>query len=1153
MNERDLFIAALEKPTAEGRSEYLSIACAGDSTLRQRVEGLLQMHANTGEFLQKPLVERLAEGVAALEDSAKTGRDPSAPPGGSHGLGFLSPSEQPGSLGRLGHYEVQEVIGSGGMGIVLRAFDERLHRVVAIKVMAASLATNVASRKRFLREARAAAAVCHDHIVTIHAVEESGDLPYLVMQCVSGLSLQQRIDRDGPLELHEILRVGMQTAAGLAAAHAQGLIHRDIKPANILLENGVERVRITDFGLARAAADASISQIGIVAGTPQYMAPEQARGEALDCRTDLFSLGSVLYARCTGRAPFRAGNSIAVLKRVCEEAPSLIREANADIPDWLVELINKLHAKDPAERYQSAAEVADLLGQHLAQLQHPSLADVRLQIADCGLQVKPSSQSAISNPRSPIPRHRWTLAAAVLVLLGAGLGLTEATGVSHVMPTVIRIVTGEGVLVVQVDDPAVKVTIDGQDIVITEAGALEIRVRPGDHTIAATKDGRPVPVDQPLVTISRGGRQTVKVTRERPATVASQPAWTPPPPGVLDALDPAKIPADQRFDWQPKELVQVLGTHDGRQWNQPTVVAYSPDGKLAASGGYDGHIYVWDAATLRLRRMLPGHGLRVSIWGLAFFPDSRRLLSGGEENLVRVWDVETGLEIGQLKGHTGHVWGVAVSPDGLRVLTGAHDSTVRLWAIEGEKELHCFRGHTGTVVSVAISPDGSRALSGSADTTMRLWDLEKKTELYRFDGHTNDCRNVQFLHDGRRAISCSHDKTVRLWDLESRTEIRQFLGHTHNVYGVDVSHDGRRAVSTGMDGTIRVWNVDSGTELLQLKTPTATGFSSVALSPDEKRVLSGGHDGALRLWDLDRGTELDPGRVLPWHVNASRIAFSQDGRRVVTCINNHGFATVWDVASGRPLQTLKKAGKYVCAALSPDGRYVVCGGQWGLSVWSVETGEELRQFDGSAVAWDVAISRDGRTVLAGDHVGSDGSVRMWQFDSGRLMTPIGGHWGAVYAVALSADARRAVSGGWDKMFRLWDLESGDLLHQWQLSNHVWSVAISPDGRYAAASDDNGNIGLRDLSGSVPKILPLPKEHVGPLRAIAFSAGGRTLLSAGYDGRILLWDVGSGTVRGQWQLPGPIMAACYAPDGRHLATVNANGTVYILRLGQPASK
>jgi RNA polymerase sigma factor (TIGR02999 family) len=253
------------------------------------------------------------------------------------------------------------------------AFDETLHRVVAIKVMAAALATSATARQRFTREAQAAAAVSHDHVVTVHAVEETNGLPYLVMQYVAGMSLQERLDRDGSLPLVEILRIGMQTAAGLAAAHAQGLIHRDVQPANILLENGVERVKITDFGLARAAAAAGLTHSGDVAGTPMFMSPEQAEGKPVDHRSDLFSLGSVIYAMCTGQPPFRADSSLAVLKRVCETAPAPIHAANPDVPAWLVAVIAKLHAKDPADRFQSAAEVAELLGRHLAQIQRPSI------------------------------------------------------------------------------------------------------------------------------------------------------------------------------------------------------------------------------------------------------------------------------------------------------------------------------------------------------------------------------------------------------------------------------------------------------------------------------------------------------------------------------------------------------------------------------------------------------------------------------------------------------------------------------------------------------------------------------------------------------------------------------------------------------------
>ena len=263
------------------------------------------------------------------------------------------------------------MLGRGGMGVVLKAFDPALSRNVAIKVLSASLASCGAARRRFLREARAAAAVVHEHVVSVFAVDETAGLPFLVMEYVPGRSLQDRLDKMGPLSLPEILRIGMQTAAGLAAAHAQGLVHRDVKPANILLENGVERVRLSDFGLARAAADAAVTQSGLIAGTPHYMAPEQARGETTDHRADLFSLGSTLYAMCAGHPPFRAESPLAVLRRVSRRPSAPLREINPDVPDWLEAIVARLHAKEPAERYPSAAVVADLLGRCLAHVQQP--------------------------------------------------------------------------------------------------------------------------------------------------------------------------------------------------------------------------------------------------------------------------------------------------------------------------------------------------------------------------------------------------------------------------------------------------------------------------------------------------------------------------------------------------------------------------------------------------------------------------------------------------------------------------------------------------------------------------------------------------------------------------------------------------------------
>ncbi len=552
-----IFAQALAKNTPAERTAYLDEACAHDLTLRERVETLLRSHEAAGDFLGKPAIQFAAEELAGPACAEDTRGEPLVDDVDREPLSFLAASDKPGSLGRLGHYEVLEIIGRGGMGIVLRAFDGKLHRVVAIKVMAAQLATNATARKRFTREAQAAAAVTHDHIVTIHAVEEANGLPYLVMQYVSGLSLQQRLDRSGPLELREIVRIGMQTAAGLAAAHAHGLIHRDVKPANILLENGIERVKITDFGLARAVAGASLTQSGVIAGTPHYMSPEQARGEIVDQRTDLFSLGSLLYAMCTGRPPFRADSSMAVLKRVCDEMPSAIRETNSEVPDWLVAIVEKLLAKAPADRFQSAAEVAELLKDHLAHLQHPSVVGPA-----AGNVASPAGKvtggEGVIFQRAP-RRRRWALAGAALLLcFVGGLGFAEGTGITNLRGTVIRIFTPAGTLIVEVDDPGVKVTIEGDGgIVITGAGLQEVRLKPGSYKVHAVKDGKPVRLDQELIMITRGDKRVVRVQREGEAAGAKIAAKAELGAFVLQG---GRGVAERKFDTLAEA---VLGASDG--------------------------------------------------------------------------------------------------------------------------------------------------------------------------------------------------------------------------------------------------------------------------------------------------------------------------------------------------------------------------------------------------------------------------------------------------------------------------------------------------------------------------------------------------------------------------------------------------------------
>lgn len=322
---------------------------------------------------------------------------------------YLAPTDDPKMLGRLGTYEVCGIIGQGSTGIVLKALEPALNRFVAIKVMSPLFSSSGAARKRFARESRAVAAVSHEHVVPIYAVSEWRELPYIVMQYIPGVSLLQRIDKDGPLDTCDVARIGLQIAKGLAAAHDQGVVHRDVKPANVLLENNVDRAMVTDFGLARVADEASMTRSGTIAGTPQYMSPEQAQGETVDPRSDLFSLGSLMYAACTARPPFRAETVFGVISRVCNSEPRPIREINPKIDEWLVAVIDRLMTKDRENRFQSASEVTSVLSAELAHAQNPT-----------GVP-KPSRGWAVQTPTSGSGTRKWIAGLTV-----AALGIAAA-------------------------------------------------------------------------------------------------------------------------------------------------------------------------------------------------------------------------------------------------------------------------------------------------------------------------------------------------------------------------------------------------------------------------------------------------------------------------------------------------------------------------------------------------------------------------------------------------------------------------------------------------------------------------------------------------------------------------------------------------------
>jgi hypothetical protein len=625
-------------------------------------------------------------------------------------------------------YEVGAELGRGGMGVVYRARQTKLGRVVALKMILAGAHASEDDLARFRTEAEAIARLQHPHIVQIHEVGEHDGLPYFSLEFCPGGSLAQKL-AGTPLPPQEAAALVETLARAMQAAHDKGVVHRDLKPTNVLLaEDGTPKV--SDFGLAKKLDEAGQTATGAVLGSPSYMAPEQAEGKSkqLGPACDVYALGAILYECLTGRPPFRAATVAQTLRQVIEDEPVPPRQLNAPVPrDLETVCLQGLH-KEPGQRYASAGALADDLRRFLR------------------------GEPILARPAGRLERlakwaRRRPAVAALLAVSGLALAAVLGGGTAFTLRLQDQVAQTETAR----DEAADKATKLGLK---TE----ELRKR-GDE-LQAKSDA----LDRAL----RASQRLVAGSRIQLADGAWRDGHVAP---ARDRLD--EVPPEERFwDWRylRRQVEGSLFTLYGHT-APVTGVAFSSDGARLASGSWDQTVKVWDARTGQELRTLRGHTDRVHC--VAFSPDGARLASGSGDHTAKVWDARSGQELLALRGHTRGVGSVAFSPDGRRLASGSQDRTVKVWDAHSGQELLTLQGHTREVWSMAFSPDGTRLASASGvppgvvtdrPGEVKVWDARTGQELRTLRGHTNGVSSVAFSPDGARLVSTDKWGEQLAWD-----------------------------------------------------------------------------------------------------------------------------------------------------------------------------------------------------------------------------------------------------------------------------------------------------------------------------------------------------------------------------------------------------
>jgi len=1098
---RAIFQNALEIEDREQRKAYLDEACRADERLRADVEALLDAHEQAGDFLEGPA----GASNVTLDSSPRI--------------------DGPGTA--IGRYELLELIGEGGMGLVYLAEQkEPVRRKVALKIIKPGMDSKQVIA-RFESERQTLAVLDHPNIAHVFdaGCTETGR-PYFVMEFVKGLPITSYCDQN-KLTIEQRLRLFEQVCEAVHHAHQKGIIHRDLKPSNILVSVHGDRAipKIIDFGIAKAITSpltdkTFVTLQGQLLGTPEYMSPEQVdlATQDIDTRSDIYSLGIVLYELLAGVLPFEnesfAKAGLAEIQQTIREqepASPSIRLTNlgerahtiaASRGTQAVPLARRLHRelewiplkamrKDRCRRYKSASEMADDLRNYLNG--NPLLA---------------GPETTIYRVQKFVRKHAGSVATVALVAAAIVLGLIVSTAM-YFRAESMRVQAEQA----REQEASARI----------EADAARDQAEQAEQ---ATKEK------------AEELRRSLYVNSIQLADVKWRDGDI---RRVRELL--ASCPNDLRgWEWNRLNYISdqsIMTLRGHRSWVNS--VAVSPNGERIVSGGSSGEIKVWDTMSGTELMTLRGH--EALLGPVAFSPDGKRIVSGSRDKTIKVWDAATGTEMMTLLGHTSYVYSAVFSPDGKRIISAGHDGTVRVWDSATGAELMTLRGYEVAANSAMCSSDGRRIVSaGGWDGKIKVWDAVTGTEMMTLQ-HGSGVWSLAVSPDGVHVVSGGEDGIIRVWDATNGKEVLVWRGHQGEMSSVSFSPDGKRIASASWDNTVRLWDALTGAELMLLRGHEGVVCEAV-FTPDGEHVVSGAGDETIKIWDLSANSQYTSLKGHKAAIPKTALAFSSDGKYLFSADENR-VIKVWDRTLAAETRTFRGL------AISPDGTRIVSGSSGRtMKLWNTNTGEAILTLSAQQGPYStVSFSADGNRIVCRSW---DGLITVWDANTGIDVVRVTADLGSVGVAVFSSDSRYIASEAVDGRIKIWDATTGaNVMTLGDDDNHVTSLAFDPSGNRIVAGRTDDLVKVWNVqTGS--ELLSLPVGEFGVI-SVGFSPDGKRIVASGLlDDTVRLWDADTGaeviTLRVR---DASTSSVVFSPDGATLAVAHGNDIALLESIAPPA--